>query len=348
MKKTIVILMLACCLSVGCGGRDRGIEPGIMPEKNDTAAGNLGGERTQQENDTETGTDLAAGAGQDEDAETAGHSENGDEADAGQEDDWGLTLRAESVSATGCTVVFIQHGGAPTGELTSGTWYRIEKKEGDEWVEMPYAQGIGDEVGWNDVAWCIPGEGSVEFEEDWGFLYGELTSGTYRIVKEIMDFRGSGDYDKKWYYAEFSVMEESAPVRLEKPPLLTVISDETAHDALLGMYSWQRENGDGTSTGIEVDHAHPLDCEAWLPPLETTSQTAVLRFTEEPDQIVSIRCWSDENWSDPNAESEDITVMGNEIELKIGGYIYEVTAEWNNESGYGGTAHYSFYVKRSE
>lgn len=215
-------------------------------------------------------------------------------------------------------------------------------------MEMPYAQGIGDEVGWNDVAWCIPGEGSVEFEEDWGFLYGELTSGTYRIVKEIMDFRGSGDYDKKWYYAEFSVMEESAPVRLEKPPLLTVISDETAHDALLGTYSWQRENGDGTSTGIEVDHAHPLDCEAWLPPLETTSQTAVLRFTEEPDQIVSIRCWSDENWSDPNAESEDITVMGNEIELKIGGYIYEVTAEWNTENGYGGRAHYSFYVKRSE
>lgn len=40
--------------------------------------------------------------------------------------------------------------------------------------------------------------------------------------------------------------------------------------------------------------------------------------------------------------------MGNEIELKIGGYIYEATAEWNKESGYGGTAHDSFYVKRSE
>ncbi|MDE5819265.1 MAG: hypothetical protein K2I07_08090 [Lachnospiraceae bacterium] len=218
----------------------------------------------------------------------------------------------------------------------------------DEWVQMPYAQGIGDEIGWTAEAWCIPDEGSVEFEEDWGFLYGELTPGTYRIVKEIMNFRSSGDYDAKWYYAEFSVMEEGTSVRLEKPPLLTVISDENAHDALLGTYSWQRENGDGTSTGIEVDHAHPLDCEAWLPPLETTCKTAVLRFAEEPDRIVSIRCWSDENWSDPTAESEDITVMENEIELKIGGYIYEVTAEWNTENGYGGTAYYSFYVKRSE
>ncbi len=347
MKKTIVILMLACCLSVGCGSRDRGMEPELMPEKNDTAAGNSGGERTQQENDAETGTDQAAGAGQDEDAETA-DPENGDEADEGQEDDWGLTLRAESVSATGCTVVFIQHGGEPTGELESGTWYRIEKREGDEWVEMPYAQGIGNEIGWNSVAWCIPGEGSVEFEEDWSFLYGELTPGTYRIVKEITDFRSSGDYDAKWYYAEFSVTEEGASVRLEKPPLLTVISDEDAHDALLGTYSWWYENGDGTSADIEVDHAHPLDCEAWLPPLETTSPTAVLHFAEEPDRIVSIRCWSDDNWSDSTAESEDITVMGNEIELKIGGYIYEVTAKWNNENGYGGTAYYSFYVKLSE
>lgn len=113
--------MLACCLSVGCGSRDRGIEPERMPEKNDTASGDLGGERTRQENDAEAGTGRAAGVGQDEDAETAGHPGNGEETDAGQEDDWGLTLRAESVSATGCTIVFIQHGGAPTGELTSGT-----------------------------------------------------------------------------------------------------------------------------------------------------------------------------------------------------------------------------------
>lgn len=246
MKKTIVILILACCLSMGCGSRDRGMEPELMPEKNDTASGNSGGGQTQQENHAEAGT------GQDEDAETAGCPENDGQADEGSNDEWGLTLCAEPVGATGCTVVFIQHGGAPTGELTSGTWYRIEKKERDEWVEMPYAQGISDEIGWNAVAWRIPSEGSAEFEEDWGFLYGELTPGTYRIVKEITDFRSAGDYDKKWYYAEFSVTEESAPVRSEKPPLLTVISEETAHDALLGTYSWQRENGDGTSTGMEV------------------------------------------------------------------------------------------------
>ena len=132
---------------------------------------------------------------------------------------------------------------------------------------------------------------------------------------------------------------------LEEPPSLTVFSDETAHSALLGTYSWQRENGDGTTTGVAADCAHPLDCKAWLTPVETTNETVILRFAEEPDRIVSVRCWSDENWSKPTAESEAVTVAGNEIELKAGGYIYEVTAEWDTENGFGGIAQYSFYVK---
>lgn len=72
-------------------------------------------------------------------------------------------------------------------------------------MEVPYAEGIGGEVGWNDTAWIISMEGSVEFEENWGTLYGELPLGTYRIVKEIMDFRGTGDYDVNDYYAEFTL-----------------------------------------------------------------------------------------------------------------------------------------------
>ena len=79
---------------------------------------------------------------------------------------------------------------------------------------------------------------------------------------------------------------------------------------------------------------------------ETAETTAVLRFKEDPDHILSVCCWSDAYWSDPEAEGEDLDVNGNEIELKSGGYIYEVTAEWDTgKSGYGGTAHYSFYIK---
>jgi len=54
-------------------------------------------------------------------------------------------------------------------------------------------------------AWIIPMNDSVEWNVDWEWLYGQLSPGTYRIVKEIMNFRGTGDYDKAEYYAEFTI-----------------------------------------------------------------------------------------------------------------------------------------------
>lgn len=36
-------------------------------------------------------------------------------------------------------------------------------------------------------------------------LYGELPAGTYRIVKPISDFRGSGDYDTEECWVEFEI-----------------------------------------------------------------------------------------------------------------------------------------------
>ena len=147
-------------------------------------------------------------------------------------------------------------------------------------------------------------------------------------------------------YANRLLNEGDAMIILEKPPALDVIIDNTCNDTLLGTYSWQCKNNDGTFTNMEADSAHPLDCADLLEQIETTETNALLHIAEEPDTILSVRCWSDEHWSDPAADSENVSLNGNEIELKAGGYIYEVTAEWNTEkSGYGGTAHYSFYVK---
>lgn len=138
---------------------------------------------------------------------------------------------------------------------------------------------------------------------------------------------------------------ENSPVILEKPPALTVVCGQAETDALPGSYSWQLENADGTTTNITADSAHPLDCRDLLSPLETTEATAALRFSEEPDSIVDIQCWSDEHWSEPAAESEAVSVSGSTMELKSGGYIYEITAQWDTKDGYGGTAHYSVYIR---
>ena len=47
-------------------------------------------------------------------------------------DDWGLTLSVSDVTATGLTVIFTQSGGNPTGELMTGSYYRLESADGEE------------------------------------------------------------------------------------------------------------------------------------------------------------------------------------------------------------------------
>ncbi len=149
-------------------------------------------------------------------------------------------------------------------------------------------------------------------------------------------------------YANRLLSAEDAVVILTEPPALSVVSDETAFGALLGGYSWQSRNADGTATGVVADSAHPLDCRELLPVFETTEKTALLRFQQAPDSILAVRCWSDAHWSDPTAESESADISGLEIALKPGGYIYEITAQWDAESGYGGTAHYAVYIRYTD
>lgn len=110
-----------------------------------------------------------------------------------------------------------------------------------------------------------------------------------------------------------------------------------------------KTNIDGTAESTIADSPHPLECKDLLsPPFETTETTATLRFTEDPDTILSVQCWSDEHWGEPATNSEEVTIVGNVLTLKLGGYIYEVTAEWNTENGYGGTASYFIYLKTAD
>lgn len=133
-------------------------------------------------------------------------------------------------------------------------------------------------------------------------------------------------------YANELLNSGTANIILEEPPTLSVVSDETAIGAVLGTYSWQKTNIDGTAESTIADSPHPLECKDLLsPPFETTETTATLRFTEDPDTILSVQCWSDEHWGEPATNSEDVTIVGNVLTLKLGGYIYEVTAEWNTE-----------------
>lgn len=119
-------------------------------------------------------------------------------------DEWGITLSVKSVTPASLTIVCTQSGGEPTGELHTGSYYSLERRSEEEWIPvemLPHDLNIA----WTAEAWIIPTEDSVEWQVKWDWLYGELPSGTYRIGKEICDFRGTGDYDTHFCYAEFDI-----------------------------------------------------------------------------------------------------------------------------------------------
>ena len=120
------------------------------------------------------------------------------------EETWGAALSVRDVTPTGLTLICTQSGGAPTGELQTGSPFWLEKYVGGAWEMVPLVPTCVD---WTMEAYLIPMNDSVEWEVNWGYLYGELPAGVYRIGKDIMDFRNAGDYDEREYHAQFTIAE---------------------------------------------------------------------------------------------------------------------------------------------
>ena len=119
-------------------------------------------------------------------------------------DKWGISITADNITNNGITVKCEQFGGDATGDLQTGDWYSIEKSTDGGWEPVPQ---IKENVAWNSIAYEIKKNDITEFKVNWKWVYGELSPGYYRLSKEIMDFRKTGDFDKEIYYAYFDLVE---------------------------------------------------------------------------------------------------------------------------------------------
>ena len=118
--------------------------------------------------------------------------------------EWGITLTAENVTPTSVTIKCTQSGGEPTGKLQTGSRYVLEMWTQEYgWQAVPcYA-----EIYWTEEVWLISKDRVTEWEVKWERFYGKLSEGKYRIGKEIIDVRDTGDYDTEIYYVEFEIVE---------------------------------------------------------------------------------------------------------------------------------------------
>ncbi len=114
----------------------------------------------------------------------------------------GLYFTLKKISPAGATLVFHQYDEeAPTGELNYGDAFVLEVLKNNRWEEIPVV--VDGNYGFHDVAYNIPNKDTVTQELDWTWLYGTLVPGNYRIKKEIMDYRKSGDFNNYTLYAQF-------------------------------------------------------------------------------------------------------------------------------------------------
>jgi hypothetical protein len=108
-----------------------------------------------------------------------------------------MNVKEETVSTTGLTVTFENH--TDKRSIYSED-FLLEKKIDGKWYQVPI---ILDNYGFNEPGYEI--NPTSEWTVDWDWLYGSLDSGEYRIVKSVLDFRGTGDYDEHHLAAEFSI-----------------------------------------------------------------------------------------------------------------------------------------------
>ena len=120
--------------------------------------------------------------------------------------DWGVTLEATEVTSKGMTLVCHQSGGENVVELSTGSFYTLQRQDKKKWVDVDTLPQEG-EIAWDALAWLIKLDDSTNWDIAWGWLYGELPAGTYRIGKEVMNFREPGDFDTMMYYAEFTITD---------------------------------------------------------------------------------------------------------------------------------------------
>ena len=110
-----------------------------------------------------------------------------------------MTVKEGSISPTKLTVIFENNSNK---QGVYGEYFSLEKEIEGDWYQVPT---IIDEYAFSDIGYELGPSEIEEFTIDWDSLYGSMDTGKYRIVKDISDFRGAGDYDKYYLAAQFII-----------------------------------------------------------------------------------------------------------------------------------------------
>lgn len=110
-----------------------------------------------------------------------------------------MIVKEDSVAPTGLTVIF-ENSSDQQGIYSND--FLLEKKIDKDWYQLPT---LVNEYGFNDIGYDLLPSEKEEFAIEWAWLYGSLDAGEYRLIKSVLDFRGTGDFDEHYLAAEFAI-----------------------------------------------------------------------------------------------------------------------------------------------
>ncbi|MFY9176075.1 MAG: immunoglobulin-like domain-containing protein [Caldicoprobacterales bacterium] len=111
-----------------------------------------------------------------------------------------IKIKDGTVSSTGLTLVLENNS---EKECIYSESYVLEEKINDQWYQVPVV--IEGDYGFEDIGYELNPGDKREWEVNWEWLYGSLDKGEYRIIKDILDFRETGDFDTHYLAAEFAI-----------------------------------------------------------------------------------------------------------------------------------------------
>ena len=100
-----------------------------------------------------------------------------------------VSISIADVSSTGATVTIKDTNKEP---YVYGEWYKIEKYDDGKWIDI---KTVISDYGFIEIGYLTNKDGEVEFVIDWEWLYGELPSDRYRILKQVNQEYISVEFD---------------------------------------------------------------------------------------------------------------------------------------------------------
>ena len=110
--------------------------------------------------------------------------------------DVSMSIKDGTLKNTGATLILTNNSGK---EFQYGNPYKMEIKQNGEWYK------ISVEINFTLPAFSLKSKESKEIELNWENVYGKLTSGTYRIIKEISYEKEEGNFETFNVAVEFTI-----------------------------------------------------------------------------------------------------------------------------------------------